>query len=322
MTPKEIVLRTLEFRNPERMAMRLAKGFTNDFDGFSMSPHIDARPSGKGQQRDEWGALWNNIGISRLGEVIEYPLASWDNFGTYRFPDILDPKRWEHLQQRPSTVDYQKFVCVGGLSLYERIHFLRGLENTWTDIYLESDNLHRLLDKLVEMNLEAMPRFQALGADGFVFCDDWGLQNKLMISPDKWMEFWFEAYRRVYEAAHRHGMKTLLHSCGYIVDILDPLIEAGLDAILMDQQCNMSLELLSRYKGRITFCCPVDIQAVMPRNDLVEIREYCHKLFESLGSEKGGFIADYYGDPVGAGHTPEAVQAMCEEFEKIGRWSV
>lgn len=177
-----------------------------------MDPHIDARPASRGQQRDEWGALWNNIGISRLGEIIEYPLANWDNFATYRFPDILDSKRWEHLQQRPVNVDTTSSSASAAWRLRTHIHFL-DLENTWTDIYLEPDNLHRLLDKLVEMNLEAMPRFPgALGADGFAFCDDWGLpKNKLMISPDKWMEFWFDAYRRVYQAAHRHGM-TLLHS--------------------------------------------------------------------------------------------------------------
>ena len=36
-------------------------------------------------------------------------------------------------------------------------------------------------------------------------------------------------------------------------------------------------------------------------------------------SPDGGFIAGWYGDPDGAGHAPEAVKAMCEEFMKISR---
>jgi len=36
------------------------------------------------------------------------------------------------------------------------------------------------------------------------------------------------------------------HSFGYIIDILDDLIDIGLNAINMDQQENMGLELLGK----------------------------------------------------------------------------
>ena len=35
------------------------------------------------------------------------------------------------------------------------------------------------------MNLYAIDKYAAAGADGLIFCDDWGLQNRLMISPDE-----------------------------------------------------------------------------------------------------------------------------------------
>ncbi|HOV21237.1 MAG TPA: hypothetical protein P5150_02550 [Candidatus Ratteibacteria bacterium] len=45
-----------------------------------------------------------------------------------------------------------------------------------------------------------------------------------------------------------------LHSCGYIVDILDGLIESKLNVIQMDQQENMDVENLSnRFGGHICF---------------------------------------------------------------------
>jgi uroporphyrinogen-III decarboxylase len=151
-----------------------------------------------------------------------------------------------------------------------------------------------------------------------MFCDDWGLQDKLMIDPEKWCEFWKPAYAKIYKAAHDAGMLTFLHSCGYIVEILDDLIDAGLDVIQMDQQQNMGLDLLSeRFCGRITFWCPVDIQNMMCRGSLDEIRAYAREMFKKLSTPAGGFIAGYYGDPVGAGHSPEAIKVMCEEFVKL-----
>ena len=98
----------------------------------------------------------------------------------------------------------------------------------------------------------------------------------------------------------------------------DDLIDAGLDVIQMDQQQNMGLEMLGqRFGGRITFFCPVDIQNLMINGTADQIRACCRKMARTLGRENGGFIAKMYGDPVGAGHTTQAVGAMCEEFLKM-----
>ena len=314
MTAKENIIRTIKFQDPERVALNLPDPYGNDFSWIGMNPSVDGRPSGKGVNTDEWGAVWENIGVCNLGEVKESPLKDWKDFDKLKIPDVDAEFRWETLEKQVADADKSKFMLCGGVSLYERIHFIRGLENTWSDIYLEPGNLRKLIDILVEMNLSALKHYAAAGACGLMFCDDWGLQNSLMISPGKWREFWKPAYARVYKAAHDAGMLTFLHSCGYITEILDDLIEAGLDVIQMDQQMNMGLDNLHSYAGRITFWCPVDIQAVMPNGTKEEIEKYCHAMFEKLATPHGGFIAQWYGDPKGAGHTQEAIDLMCKEF--------
>ncbi len=318
MTSREIVRRAIRFEGPERLPYDLPAPYGTDFAGVGMSPSPDARPS---QGVDEWGALWENIGVCKLGEVKDFPLKDWKDFGAMPIPDIRDPNRWQNL---PGARDRagEKFLLAHGISLYERVHFIRGLENTWMDIYDAPDQLGRLIDILVDMNLYAVDRFAAAGADGLMWCDDWGLQNRLMISPDKWREIWKPRYARIYKAARDAGMLNFLHSCGYIVDILDDLIEIGLDVIHMDQQENMGLDALSeRFAGRLTFYAPVDIQATMAHGSLDQIRAYCHKLNAAFNRNNGGFIPRWYSDPAGAGHTPEALEAMSEEFMKIVKQS-
>lgn len=91
-------------------------------------------------------------------------------------------------------------------------------------------------------------------------------------------------------------MFTFLHSCGHIVAILDDLIEIGLDAIHMDQQENMGLELLGqRFGGRLTFFSPVDIQTAMHRS-LDEVRAYARKMVRLLGRPEGGILPRWYTD--------------------------
>jgi len=281
-----------------------------------MNPSPDGRPK---SGVDEWGCVWANIGISNLGEVKQPVLKDWADWDSLRIPDVRDPHRWTSLARAREQAG-DKFLLASGISLYERVHFLRGLENTWVDIHSDPENLGRLIDVLVDMNLYAIRRFAEAGADGYMWCDDWGLQNRLMISPESWRQIWMPRYARVYQAAHDAGLLTFLHSCGDIAAILDDLIEIGLDVIQMDQQENMGLERLGRqFGGRITFWCPVDIQLTMARGLPADIRAYCRRMVAALGRPNGGFIAKWYGDPAGAGHTQEAITAMCEEFLTISR---
>ena len=316
-TPRENVIRSLRFQGPDRLAHDFPEPFGTDFASTGMDPSPDARPAG-GIGVDEWGAVWNNIGVCQLGEVQDFPLKSWDQWDALKIPDIHDPRRWTRLEGARQRAG-DKFLLGHAISIYERVHFIRGLENTWMDIYEAPEQLGRLLDVLVEMNLEAVRRFAAAGVDGFMFPDDWGLQSRLMIDPAQWRRIWKRRYARIYSAAHEAGMFTFLHSCGHIVAILDDLIEIGLDAIHMDQQENMGLELLGqRFGGRLTFFSPVDIQTAMHRS-LDEVRAYARKMVRLLGRPEGGILPRWYTDPKGAGHTPEAIKAMCEEFLHISR---
>lgn len=316
MSPREVVRKTVRFEGANRIPYALTEQYGSDFAGVGMNPSPDARPK---SGVDEWGCVWANIGVSNLGEVKDPPLKDWADWDKLSVPDIRDPKRWDGLADARERAG-DKFLMASGISLYERVHFVRGLENTWVDIHTAATELGRLIDLLVDMNLYAIERYAEAGADGYTWCDDWGLQNRLMISPESWRDIWKPRYRRVYQAAHDAGLLTFLHSCGDITAILDDFIEIGLDVIQMDQQENMGLETLGRrFAGRITFWCPVDIQATMVRGSTEEIRQYCRKLVATLGRPTGGFIAKWYSDPAGAGHRQEAIDAMCDEFAKLSR---
>lgn len=319
MTGREAVTAAIEFRRPTRFPRQLPGAYGSDFADLCMTPSPDDRPCGRFEEAtDEWGAVWRNIGTCHLGEVTAFPLEDWDDWDAFVVPDVRDPARWTVLDGARERAGDRYLLC-GGVSLYERVHFIRGLENTWCDIYANPDELGRLLDILADMNVYAIERYAAAGGDGIMWPDDWGLQDRLMIDPAQWRALWKPRYARVYAAAHAAGLHTFLHSCGYIVEILDDLIEIGLDVIHMDQQENMGLALLGeRFGGRITFFSPVDIQNTMARGDPAEIRAYCREMVRRLARPEGGFIPRWYGDPDGAGHTQEAVAAMCEEFNRLG----
>ena len=318
MTPRENVRRTVGFQNPERLAHAFAPPYDSDIVYVGVEPFVDGPPPlSLPEELDEWGCLWSNAGNTQMGQVTEPLWKNGYDFSILRVPDACEERRWTKLRAMSAELRAgDKYVIAFGNSLYHRLEYLRGVQNLWEDIYLEEENLRRMIDILVEMHLKMIQGYHQLNCiDAYMFCDDWGMQDRLSISPQKWREIWKEPYRKVFAAAHDAGMQTWLHSCGYIVDILDDLIEVGLDVIEMQQQQNMGLDLLrERFRGKITFFCPVDIQNMMIRGTPEEIYTYAQELVKKLSTPSGGFIADYYLQSKSAGHTPDALNAMCRGF--------
>lgn len=94
MTGRELVASAIRFEGPERLAISLPEQYGSDFAGVGMSPSPDARPS---VGVDEWGAVWENIGVCNLGQVKDFPVKNWSDLDELEIPEIDEPRRWGHL---------------------------------------------------------------------------------------------------------------------------------------------------------------------------------------------------------------------------------
>jgi len=176
-----------------------------------------------------------------------------------------------------------------------------------------------LLNRLADIAIDAIDRLAEVGVHGIMSCDDWGLQDRPMLSPAIFAQYWKPVYHRVYHHAHERGLLTFLHSCGHIADLLPHFIEAELDVIQMDQQENMGVDnLAERFGGKICFWCPVDIQNTMVKGTVDEVRAYARHLIDAFGKYNGGFIAQWYASPQAVNHSPEKIEAMAREFVEYG----
>ena len=91
-----------------------------------------------------------------------------------------------------------------------------------------------------------------------------------MIRPAVWREMFKPGFVDLCQTAHAHGVHVFMHSCGKITDIIPDLIEAGIDLLQFDQPRLHGIDTLARFRGQITFWCPVDIKrhcraAIQPR---------------------------------------------------------
>ncbi|MCD5401749.1 hypothetical protein LR013_04065 [candidate division NPL-UPA2 bacterium] len=321
MTSREIVIRAVKFQRPERVPRDLPEPFGTDFFSVAIEPDPNWKPNVEGE--DEWGCIWQKLpGDKTMGQVKVHPLDDYARLDNYTFPDYDLPVRYEKIGERIKENSEQKFVLATiPLSLIHRLEYLRGHTAAWTDPYEHPQELSHLLDIMADIAIKAIQHLAERGVDGIFSCDDWGLQDRPMISLEVFCQFFKPRYKRVYQAAHQLGMLTFLHSCGHIMELLDDFIEAELDVIQMDQQENMGVEnLANSFGGRMCFWCPVDIQQTMVKGTLEDIRSYAKHLIDSFGRFNGGFIAKWYPSPAAIGHSQERIDAMAEAFVKYGNY--
>jgi len=86
--------------------------------------------------------------------------------------------------------------------------------------------------------------------------DDLGNQRGMMISPQLYRKYFKERQREYIRMVKDHGAKIFYHSCGGITDIVEDLVEIGVDILDPLQLNAMKLsagELAERCGDRIAF---------------------------------------------------------------------
>ena len=150
--------------------------------------------------------------------------------------------------------------------------------------------------------------------------DDWGTQLATFISPDLWNDFFKPRYARIFAACRKSGWHVWFHSCGKVNEVIDGLIEAGVDTLNLMQPRLLGIEEIGRrFAGRVCFCTGVDIQQTLPSKTPAEIRAEARMLLERWGTEDGGMVVvDYASRPIGT--TLEKRTAMFNAFRDFDRY--
>lgn len=330
MNGLERVRRAIHFQGPDRLPHYLPDGGPNDIVWLWPPRPITGQATnwreigaGKWQRYDEWGNRWERFGPSGNGEVVEPILADWA-----RLDHVLEllatPPPLEPLMEirRQIVQDVGEHYFLGVLqypSLFEVPHDLRGLAAFMVDLYEQPTQINRLLDRVMASQIMCIELYADVGAHGVMWYDDWGMQDRTFINPKLWDRIFAPRYRELWTHAHRLGLDTWMHSCGYILPLLPRMADCGLDVIQQDQQENMGLAALDRaVGGRLAFWCPVDIQNTMVSGTIADIEAYVQRMIYHLGRHNGGLISKAYPTPQDVQHTPEKIAAMCAAFRRWG----
>jgi uroporphyrinogen decarboxylase len=236
--------------------------------------------------------------LSNLPQVM--PLVLWSGLVHSPWDHAADDGFWETLRARTlalrASTD-RALMLVVGCNLFEWGTFLRRIDNFLMDLVTDQANVERLLDALLEIHFDTLDHvLESVGdiVDILRFGDDLGMDNGPLMSP--------ATYRAIFKPRHaalnayvheRSSLKTFLHSCGSLYDLLPDIIETGVDILnpVQISAANMEPGKLKREFGdAISFWGGgADTRKVLPRGTPAEVSDHVRRNIEAF-APGGGFV--------------------------------
>ena len=327
MTQREILISNIEYRgDPEiGMVFRNGDGRINDIVGSSCQHNIETKEWEEDRfvfSTDIWGNVWYRVkGMSKSGEVYKPVLEEWSDLESLELPDLDNPDYFSDARMLGnSNRDEFKSGFMPGWP-FATCRYMRKMDVYFVDLLAERESIDVLHDRMTTLLEGVIDRFGEAGMDGVFFCEDLGVQDRLLMSPAMWRDIFRPLYERLTSRAHAHGMKVIQHSCGYNWDLIDDLCEAGIDCLQFDQPAIYDAEAMARkLKAHgVGLYSPCDIQKVLPTGDRQLIERASKRLVEAF---RGGYIAKDYGDLHGIGVDLEWDEWAYQTFAEAGNRKV
>ena len=326
MSSQEIVRRAIEFDNPPRIPYYFLF-HPNAADIILIGPLSESSDNRGGREKgeiyeDNWGV--RRVVTGRLWDhPIDYPLKDLSKFDSYKFPNMIKGIKPIKPLVRLGNMAKKYMVGWNPIYMYETMRSLMGFEELMMAPYLQPDGLHRLLNKLTEMTIQAVEAYHQIGGiHGFLTAEDWGLQGSLQMKIDTFREFYKPYYQRIINACHERSIHFIWHNCGVISDMFPDMIEMGVDVVQFDQPRLMGHQkLIEALGGKICMWNCVDIQWAS-KEEITDddIREEILTMLKTYDpiNHKGGFIAKHYPQPWDINLSAERQMLIYQTFMDSG----
>jgi uroporphyrinogen decarboxylase len=240
---------------------------------------------------DEWGTRWEHAAGGVGATATGYPLRDWSQLDDYLAHQLPDPRAPDRLDAAAAAIRQHgpARYCMGVnvLTIFERLHNLRGMQDALVDLCTHETEVRRLLESLTEYHLELIRYWAEIGADGMFLGDDWGSQRGMIISAAMWRRLFRTHYVKLFDETHRCGMDVIYHSCGNVMDIIPDLIDIGADVLDPIQPVAMDArEIARQFGGRIAFYGGINTQELAGYTP-EQVKDEVRRLIDTLGTPFG-----------------------------------
>jgi len=283
---------------------------------------------------DEWGIEWWKPQEGGFYyDMRRHPLAEINTAAglvKYKFPDPLDPARYEGMAQQADQLMNRKHVGYvlgrNAPGIWEIALWMRGFENFFCDMVDNVGFAEALMDAICEIKMQYWARALELVGPNVMMvseADDLASQSRCLCSPQLYRRLIKPRHTKLFSFIKRHAkvpVKIFYHSCGAVWPLIPDLIESGIDILNPVQVSAAGMdtkELKKRFGNDLTFYGGgVDTQRILPRGTPQDVRDEVRRRIDDL-APGGGFIFNTVHN-IQADVPPENILAMWETLQEFG----
>ena len=275
-----------------------------------------------GRYVDDFGCVWTGAKGGFNGTVSGHPLADWDDFKNYRLPDPersmgLEPIDWEEERRRMAKRKAEGHLTNGCLRhghTFLQLTDLCGYENLTYLMADEEPELETLIARLEEFNCTIIQKYLDMDVDLISIPEDLGMQTGPMVSPTNFRKYILPSYQRMIGMVRTAGKPVHMHSDGDIRTLANDIIEAGCQALNLQDLVNGIDWIAENVKGRVCIDLDVDRQNVTVFGSPKDVDDLIREEVEKLNTPAGGLMLTYgyyAGTPV---ENADAVATALEKY--------
>ncbi len=214
-------------------------------------------------------------------------IEEWEKY--LKVPEIAknldNPKAWEVFNQRAAAVPRDELFLMPFMhtGLFERTHFVLGMEDLFISLYEYPDELEALITRLAEYRFEVFKTLiNNVHPDLILSHDDWGSKTQLFMQPDLWRKFYKPHYEKLYGYCHEQGIIVVHHADSYCEDIIEDMVDCHIDIWQGVLPTNNIEKIIKQLDGRMTIQGGLE-SGIIDSEDATEesvrkhVREVCEK---------------------------------------------
>ena len=264
--------------NPRENMMAIWEGRQPDYYGnfFSAAKIVsdpirmaDACPADGREHKDSWGTMC----VRLPGAPGKHPYITSDNvvvsdIEQWESQMSVPPAKgldWSKAKQEVADLDRNETFVVfwSAQGLFERSHFLMGMEEAFCAYLEDPEAMGAMLEKIADFKIAAIEEaYKQIHPDVVYFHDDWGSKQNLFLPPDVWREMIKPLQAKIVDAVHRLGMIYVHHADCICEPIVEDMVEIGIDIWQGVIPQNDIVSIQERTQGKLAMIGGIDSAAI------------------------------------------------------------
>jgi len=213
-----------------------AEFYDNSCICVNVGPNVEtiSRSENHHTYRYETGAVWHeSYNPTFCREPVKFPINDVEDIDGFVMPCAESNVDFEEMKRTVAAWKQAGYFVQGNTwGAWQGIYYLlTKFENILMWMAIETEAAHKLFKIMGDYSIDAAKIMLEAGVDAVFVPSDFGSGHRLLFSPEMFYQYVFPWLKELADLCHSYGAILHLHSHGHIQDLMDMIIESGVDMI-------------------------------------------------------------------------------------------